>query len=146
MFTTGDYKIVFKKRWHQPREIDAKATPRLACAPGTLANDGRYDTVCEITNLSVHSDWEANHFEGIAVLHPNDRVDRIVGKKIALGRALEVAWPSSLEGEVIRINSGDDAAFEIMKIEAERKLKRKVIWCAFWQWVSQWPNQPVNKT
>jgi hypothetical protein len=94
--------------------------------------------VCEIykENLRLYT--------GVAILHPNDRVDRVVGKKIALGRALQQMWPSTLDGDIIIVDDIDEPAFEIMKIEAERKLKRKVIWSAFWMWVAQWPNQGFN--
>jgi len=47
---------------------------------------------------------------------------------------LEAAWPFYEQGI-----SG--TAFEMMKHDAERKLQRRQIWSAFWQWVSQWPNQ-----
>jgi len=128
MFTVGDYKIVFSRQWHERgTDINGKY----------VYGSGRYDTVCEITDLSVCSDWEENHFTGVAKLHPNDQVDQIVGKKLALKRALDAAWPfddSGISGTV----------FEMRKHDAERKFHRTEIWKAFWQWVANWSNQAIS--
>ena len=123
MFQVNEYRIVFKRVWHESREIDVKATPRLACAPGTLANDGRYDTICEIY---VKDDTqEVPNFTGIAKLHPNDTPDKIVGKKIALRNAIGT-WDS------VRKEWDYNCA------NFYKKGVRIDIWKAFWAWVESW--------
>lgn len=117
MFQVGDYKIVFSKL-HGCHNMF----------------NGRYDTLCEIY---VGIKPALPRWSGIAKLHPNDQVDRIVGKKVALRNALEKAFPFDDPGV-----SG--LAFELMKADAERKFNRQVIWGAFWCWVSQWPNSRVD--
>ena len=135
MFTTGNYKIVFKKRWHDKRrplskdlreskavkmpETDGRydtvvSSLSFVCRPFVKMpeTDGRYDTVCEIYRNDGTK--EVPRYAGIAKLHPNDHVDRVVGKKVALQYALK---------------------------EIANKDYRTMIWKAFWSWVSQWPNQ-----
>jgi len=111
MFTTGNYKIVFKKRWHDKRRPLSKYL-RESKAVKMPETDGRYDTVCEIYRNDGTK--EVPRYAGIAKLHPNDYVDRVVGKKVALQYALK---------------------------EIANKDYRTMIWKAFWSWVSQWPNQ-----
>ena len=132
MFTIGDYKIVFKKQWHQPptvNDIDGSLIP----------GDGRYDTVCEI--YVAHDGgyyYQTPKFTGIAKLHPNDQVDRIVGKKLALRRALDVMLPNDEQryGELLSVH------YERMH---KNKSERTAIWKAFWVWVSQWPADDTAK-
>lgn len=90
MFQVGDYIVTFMRLWRDKK-----------C--------GRYDTSCAITYIG----YGDSHL-GVAYLHPNDKPDKIIGKKVALGKALE---------------SGG----------ADKELRR-MIWKAFWQWVSGWPN------
>ena len=126
MFTVNEYKIVFKRRWHQPR--DGKSVPNSV---PVLENDGRYDTVCEI----YIEDLEVPRFTGVAKLHPNDQVDRIVGKKIALRNAIGVAVIEEDGNRTYNYNCADFYRPDV----------RTAIWKAFCQWVSQWPNQPAGK-
>jgi len=108
MFTAGGYKVVFRRLWHQPRPERAELLWSLQ------DNDGRYDTVCEIwdTDLNIIC------YRGLAKLHPNDKVDKVVGKKVALQNAIE--------GEQNRSGLLFD------------KPKRTEIWKAFWAWVKSW--------
>jgi hypothetical protein len=117
MFTIGEYKIVFSRRWHERgTDINGKY----------VYGNGRYDTVCEIytqctTTLTKRSIYrEKPSFTGVAKLHPNDQVDRIVGKKLALQRAIG--------GGPERYNCSD----------FYRKSVRTVIWKAFFEWVANW--------
>ncbi|MBE3035715.1 MAG: hypothetical protein IMZ70_01325 [Candidatus Atribacteria bacterium] len=122
MFTIGDYKIVFRRKWHDKerhlRSCDRKK-PCL-CNKGLKIN-GRYDTVCEIFHQNILSSIVT------VKLHPNDQVDRIVGKKLALKRALDAMLPS------------DDQKYgDLLSVYYERKFKnraeRTAIWGAFWSY------------
>jgi len=126
MFHVNEYKIVFKRRWHQKR-LRKDSDP--AHADPTLVeedSDGRYDTVCEIY---VHVTGSGSgskglyhgtpRFTGIAKLHPNDQPDKIVGKKIALRNALEKAVPCHPN-----------------KLYTHNKQVRTAIWKTFWGWVA----------
>ena len=129
MFTVNEYKIVFKRRWHQQRK---GPDPQFG---EVNDNDGRYDTVCEIYMPDSPS-LECPRFTGVAKLHPNDQVDRIVGKKIALRNAM-------IRG--FRADPISKKYVTDFHLEFYIKSKRTAIWKAFWQWVSQWPNQPAGK-
>ena len=147
MFTVNEYKIVFKRRWHQ-RRLRKDGDPaqfhilyhqgyyrQSSIADPTLVeeeSDGRYDTVCEI----YIEDLEGPRFTGVAKLHPNDQVDRIVGKKIALRNAMNRGF---------RADPISKKYVTDFHLEFYIKSKRTAIWKAFWQWVSQWPNQPAGK-
>jgi len=111
MFTIGDYKIVFRRRWHL-RTSDY--------------GNGRYDTVCEICVKENGAYYQKPKFTGIAKLHPNDKPDKIVGKKIALRNAIGVWIEYSKEWQY---NCAD----------FYNKPVRTAIWTAFWTWVSSWP-------
>ena len=125
MFTVGDYKIVFRRRWHIPK--------RACLIDGTPFSDGRYDTVCEIYDDT----GEVPRCTGVVKLHPNDQVDRIVGKKLALKRALDAMLPSDEQryGEILS---------NYYERQFKNKAERTAIWKAFWTWVASWPNQPSN--
>ena len=125
MFSVNEYKIVFKRRWHKDRVFD----------PAGLKWSGRYDTVCEIYHTSdkckVSSESKQiiyrlkPSFTGIARLHPNDRPDKIVGKKIALRKAMGEYNP---ETECLIYNCAD----------FYNKSVRTAIWKAFRKWVKSW--------
>lgn len=55
---------------------------------------------------------------GIAILNPIDQNDKIVGKKIALTRALDESWFN--------------------------KNTRTAIWKYFWLWVSNWSSKGIS--
>jgi len=120
MFTAGKYKIVFRRRWHQPRlytEIDGLCFMK--------DNNGRYDTVCEIWI----SDLEVPRFKGVAKLHPNDKLDKVLGKKIALQKAMITGY---------RIDIISKQKVPKYKLEFCIKSKRIEMWQAFWVWVKSW--------
>lgn len=104
MFKTGEYKIVFKRSWHYVQAIEEGGADEPV--------NGRYDTVCEI--YVDDETKEVPRFTGIAKLHPNDEVDKIVGKQVALTKAL----------------SSGGSLFT--------KAERTEIWKAFWEWVASW--------
>jgi hypothetical protein len=107
MFKVNEYKIVFKRRWHQTRIRNDD--PAYSSGFITLETDGRYDTVCEIYINYL----EVPHFTGVARLHPNDKPDKIVGKKVALRNAIS---------QSVSFN----------------RTERTAIWKAFWEWVADW--------
>ena len=119
MFTVNQYKIVFKRIWH----TDEDGEPLL---------NGRYDTMCEIYKVNEamvspsRTDgivWNTSpFFVGIAKLHPNDRPDKIIGKKVALQNAI---WDGYQEDSRLCL----------------RKPARTAIWKAFWKWVDSWSKQ-----
>jgi len=111
MFTVNEYKMVFKRRWHQTR-LQAEDYGSGYIIPD---GDGRYDTVCEIWISGL----EVPRFTGVAKLHPNDQPDKIVGKKIALRNA------------IIDRGAYNNWAFQDKSI-------RSAIWKAFWAWVATW--------
>jgi len=122
MFQVNEYKIVFRRRWHL-RTSDY--------------GNGRYDTVCEIYKIGLEESSSEPSFTGVAKLHPNDSVDRIVGKKLALKRALDAMLPSDEQryGEILS---------NYYERQFKNKAERTAIWKAFWTWVASWPNQPSN--
>ena len=65
----------------------------------------RHQTACVVTR----SDGVKSC--GIATLHPNDRHHKIIGKKVALTKALSQSFD---------------------------KYERTLIWDAFWEWVHGW--------
>ncbi|HUX47305.1 MAG TPA: hypothetical protein VMV58_04765 [Desulfosporosinus sp.] len=109
MFTVNEYKIVFKKRWH-------------GCHKKV---NGRYDTVCEI----YVKDLEVPRFTGIAKLHPNDHVDRILGKKIAMRNAIGY------------FELKDSPKHNFRCADFYNKSVRTAIWKAFQAWVAMWPKK-----
>ena len=131
MFTVNEYKIVFKKRWHDRRRPLSKKLQESKAVKMPETN-GRYDTVCEIWISGL----EVPRFTGIAKLHPNDRPDKIVGKKIALRNAMG-RRRRSINGKFI---------YEWNCANFYNKPVRTAIWDAFRTWVANWNNQPLNKT
>ena len=119
MFSVNEYKIVFKRVWHD-------AHP----------SDGRYDTKCEIyvqDKSMVGSGFKKVYrkepsFTGIAKLHPNDRPDKTLGKKIALRNA--IGYFVIVEG-----------SWEYNCADFYKKEVRTAIWKAFWKWVKSWAEQ-----
>ena len=139
MFTVNEYKIVFKRRWHQKR-LRKDSDP--AHADPTLVeedSDGRYDTVCEIyVKCTATINGEAIYrekpsFTGIAKLHPNDSVDRVVGKKIALRNAMLAGYKTYEKGRKTKV--------PIYHSNFTKQV-RTAIWKAFWAWVATWPKKP----
>ena len=98
MFIVDDYQIEF---WKSHSLIISK-------------NKGRFDTVCQISDK-----YSGNLFKGVAYLHPKDSYDKVIGKKIALTRALAD----------MRVNRGF----------------RTMIWRAFWEWVESWKQNYKTK-
>ena len=125
MSTAGGYKIVFRRQWHQPRpQSEFEDIPD---------NNGRYDTVCEI--------WEANddlssRFVGVAKLHPKDKLNKVLGKKIALLNAMikRIVWLTD------PITNKREKHIEWYF----SKQDRTEIWKAFWVWVKSWNEQSRN--
>lgn len=120
MFQVNEYKIVFKRVWHNRRRSTSKDLRESKSYKAT-DNDGRYDTKCEI----YIKDLEVPRFTGIARLHPNDTPDRIVGKKIALQNALGKYYPKC---DAIIYSCANFYNKEV----------RTAIWKAFWGWVADW--------
>ena len=112
MFKVNEYIIVFKRVWQERK---------------SSYSNGRYDTKCEIY---LHT-RETPDFTGIARLHPNDKPDKIVGKKIALRNAM---------GRLVRRLIDDKVIYEWEWNCAEfyNKEVRTAIWKAFWEWVAAW--------
>lgn len=127
MFTVDAYKIVFKRVWHYDIGVPARKS-------------GRYDTKCEIYLCTR----ETPYFIGIARLHPNDKPDKIVGKKIALFRAMglyykKVPYYNAFGTETKKtILHCSNNTFDIKEV-------RTAIWKAFFEWVSTWPNQNIKE-
>lgn len=128
MFKVNEYKIVFKRVWHQPeRHLATCMEEHRPCkCDKILKLNGRYDTVCEIWLEQGNVRMEVPRFTGIAKLHPNDKPDKIVGKKIALRNAIGV-WDSVNE------------EWSYSCAEFFDKAVRTAIWRAFWVWVASWP-------
>ena len=121
MFTVNDYssdcktlKIEFDKHLHQvPIVIDGK---------NMGFGDGRYDTCCHI----FCGDSKVSSYNGKALLNPNDQLDRVLGKKVALTKAM------------IRYKSKTHTYYHL---EFDNKEIRTEIWKAFWEWVASWEEQ-----
>ena len=132
MFTVNEYRIVFKRRWHN------RVGDHLD--DSYIKGDGRYDTKCEIyvqdPNMVGVGFAMVYHkeprFTGIAKLHPKDKPDKIVGKKIALRDALLI-----IEMDVIPIKNLGDIT-DVKYYPAFNKEVRTAIWKAFWEWVLHW--------
>jgi hypothetical protein len=81
------------------------------------------DTMCEIWMIGdgsyETSPPKAPDYTGQVRLHPNDRPDKITGKKLALLRAMLV-FPG------------------VYKPRFKAKVYRARIWEAFWAWVDSW--------
>ena len=127
MFTVNDYypclKIEFDKHLHQiPIVVDSK---------NMGLTDGRYDTFCYITcgNNTTPS------YHGKALLNPNDQLDKIIGKKIALTKAM------IFEYQEIKLPNGTVVRKPIYWIDFGKKPQRQKIWKAFWEWVGSWGTQ-----
>lgn len=122
MFHVNQYKIVFKRVWHKrmvtPQELKY------------VSGNGRYDTKCEIYDIGDGVKTLTPRFTGIARLHPNDKPNKIVGKKIALRNAMGYG--------VTNWGSFGYADFYTKEV-------RTAIWKAFWGWVSQWKNQQEKR-
>jgi hypothetical protein len=73
---------------------------------------GRFDTRCSIFDMMEHQVVS----EGVAYLHPNDQYNRLLGKKIALTKALQ-KWS---------------------------RQDRTIFWRAFWEWVDTWNKKAVE--
>jgi hypothetical protein len=69
----------------------------------------RYDTVCLAYQDNEFWVWT------IAFLHPNDRPDKLIGKKVALTKLLKLFFPIKSD-----------------------KQTRALIWKAFWKWIEGW--------
>lgn len=107
MFTVNNYRISFCKNY-------SLIVPKRA-------QQGHYDTCCKIVDFSLvdESGEVVNKYEATAYLHPNDKPDKIIGKKVALTKALA-------------------------KIKGLDKQKRTKIWMAFWIWVASWKLKSCN--
>ncbi len=109
MFTAGKFKIRFER-------INKTAS-------------GRFDTKCWIYCKAEepypYSWMKIPYCSGKAVLHPNDKPDRVLGKKIALRNALFNRF-GSIKGPLYH------EEFKPWSI-------RKMIWEGFWRWVGCWP-------
>lgn len=119
MFKVEGYTITFKRVWYEAG-VDSK---------DMIHRTGRYDTRCEI----CLSELEVPRCSGIARLHPKDRPDKIIGKKIALRNAIGLL---KVEGKNYHrfLTVLQQASFSNKKV-------RDAIWKAFWAWVASWPNQ-----
>jgi len=123
MFDVNEYKIVFKRCWH-------------GCHKKV---NGRYDTVCEIY-VKENGVYSLNPFTGVAKLHPNDSVDRITGKKLALRDAMIKEYMLLLiTKEKIPVYQKEKVP--VYHLEFHIKSKRTAIWEAFWGWVATWPSK-----
>lgn len=97
MFETTEFRIQFQRV-----NVDLKS--------------GRYDTLCNIYRKGeFESDRRIPICSGLAILHPNDVPNKIIGKKIALSKVIP---------QVTTLNLF--------------KFKRKEIWNAFWKWIASW--------
>lgn len=127
MFKVNDYSsdcetltIEFSKHWHQiPIVVDGKNTGQT---------DGRYDTCCHITCGNMNSP----SYHGKALLNPNDQLDRVIGKKIALTKAMIDKYKE------VKLPNGTVVKEPIYWIKFCSKQLRTKIWKAFWKWVASW--------
>lgn len=145
MFKVNEYKVVFKRVWHQPERHVATCRKRYApskqpcgCNRKFKIN-GRYDTKCEIyvqnKLMSTHKLGQVVYskeprFTGIAKLHPNDKPDKVDGKKFALRNAIGL----------LKVKGQNFCRFETVNQQASfiQKDVRTAIWKAFWVWVTSW--------
>ena len=127
MFKVNEYKIVFKRVWHE-RSTDINGL--------YVYGSGRYDTVCEIYVESHYVAKESPRFTGVAKLHPNDKPDKIVGKKIALRNAIGL------------VKSKDQPFLHFSTLQQQdafsKKKVRTAIWEAFFAWVVLWSIKEIK--
>jgi hypothetical protein len=97
--------------------------------------NGRYDTVCEIHAFSSDN-VRCFLSSGKAKLHPKKQLSRVVGKKVALTKAM-------VKRIKVTKNPDDTTTREI--IWRLDKATRTTIWTAFWDWVESW-NPEVNES
>jgi len=110
MFKTDKYKITFK------REENIIELPFKNIKKDTAENFQLRTIVwCYITKLSEPVLDEVHGWADSAILHPNDKYDKVIGKKIALTKNLK------------RMNIS--------------KEERTVIWQAFWEMITSWELQ-----
>jgi len=118
MFRIEKYRITFDKHCHDfsvVNNIDGSL----------IQGSGRYDTCCHI----IHGNMVSPTWNGKALLHPNDPVDKIIGKKIALRNAM-------IRGH--RIDPISKKKIPIYHLEFNHKPTRTKIWKAFWAWTESW--------
>ncbi len=149
MFKVNEYKIVFERLWHQPERHIATCRKRYApskqpCVCNKILElNGRYDTKCEIytqDKTMVRQDkpdgivfCKEPTFTGIAKLHPNDKPDKVDGKKFALRNAMALH-----DGDMCRIVYPKKDAADPRYRDGFFKGARTAIWKAFWVWVTSW--------
>lgn len=95
MFKVKDYKITFERK-------------KVTFETGGTHKIG--NTICKLFMATDDIPYEGN-----AKLHPNDQYDKIVGKKIALTKALATT--------------------------GLQKPERTEIWKEFWEWIDSWKTQ-----
>jgi len=130
MFTVNDYssdcktlKIEFDKHLHQvPMVVDGK---------NMGLTDGRYDTCCHI----FCGDSKVSSYNGKALLNPNDQLDRVLGKKVALTKAMIDYY------FITELPNGTVVKEPIYWNYFHSKEFRTEIWKAFWEWVGSWGTQ-----
>ena len=116
MFKVGNLKIRFKHETKHLSQRDGKE-----CYEGT----GRFGVTCFIYQEGV----EEAIYTGHVLIHKGDQVDRILGKKYALRKAL-------LESTCPYINTA--RGHEVVYVWWMSKRERTKIWKAFWAWVKSW--------
>jgi len=127
------YKIVFKRVWHNGDHTDEIDINKES-------GNGRYDTKCEIyvrDMTMVGKGFEPvfkkePSFTGIARLHPNDKPDKIIGKKIALRNAMDLH-----DGDLGKVVYPRNPSFPKYRDPFFKEL-RTAIWKAFFAWVEGW--------
>lgn len=97
MFKTDKYKIIFERK------------------ENLQLHKGKFDTWCYLYDINS---LEIPIAKNCAWLNPKDRYDKILGKKIALTKTLDIACLD--------------------------KVERTEIWIAFWNWVESWDSQSAN--
>lgn len=103
MFKTDKYKITFK---------------RIKPA---------FNIVCQIFDLTG-KEYEVILATAASVLHPQDKYDKIKGKKIALTKAMIDHYEfKEVNGKTVKV--------PIWRFD---KVDRAIIWQAFWNWVDSW--------
>jgi len=127
MFKVGDLKIEFQRMWENDNTF-----------PENEHGSGRYDTKCEIY---VDDDTkEVPRFTGVARLHPNDKPDKIVGKKIALFKAMGLFWKMCPFYDAFGRETQRPVLHCSNNTFDNKKLRTK-IWKAFWALVKSWKEQ-----
>jgi len=122
MFRVGKYKIVFMHTKQDTLQYEVIKGKNLV-----VSGSGRYDTSCHIY---INNDTqEIPQYIGFVKLHPNDKPDKIIGKKIALQNAL------------ISQTFIDPKTKKKITIWHHQKNVRTKIWKAFWAWVESWEDK-----